>query len=234
MRIGGRVIMVAVVLTVALAAKTALFGYLQSAGPLPTMTLGKPLVAFPRDFPQWAGRDLPITDPRTLIGDQRLSRVYFNREHKQQFRLWMVYSASGEDRGHHPEVCMRAAGIPEDPQGRAELSAAGDPQPIQQYRFGRTSDGEGLLGFYWYYTLFPPRNEDISPLQRGYQRCQRRPSSLTIEVFTPAEACEDVGDAQDFVRSVDHAIRAFLPPGAVRGSARLPVLLVNDSEVQPR
>jgi len=229
-----RIAVVAGTLGIALAAQTAFFGYLQAAGPLPAVPLAQPLQAFPRALEQWHGSETPLSDARLLYGDDRLSRVYSSGNHRQGCRLWMVYSATGEDRGHHPEVCMRAAGMSENPRGRGALSAAGHPQPIQQYLFAHAGEGGGLLGFYWYYTLVPPRVETTSSLQRAYQQCQRRASSLTIEVFTPVVAEQDVEVARQFVRAVDRAIQSSLPPGAVRGSQRLPVFLVNEGGVQPR
>jgi hypothetical protein len=232
MRIRGRVALLTAILGVALAAQFALFGYLQAAGPLPSVALVKPLADFPLEVDSCSGSNLPITDSRVLYGDECVNRGYRCGDRKQNFQLWMVYSALGEDRGHHPEVCMRAAGMPEDPEGRAVVSAEGHSRPIQQYRFGRVGDGESLLIYYWHYTLNPPPDEQIGPLQRAYQQWQRRPSSLTIEVFTQSVANDDAEAAQQFVRAVDHAIQAFLPPGAARGSARLPVFLVAEGGVQ--
>jgi hypothetical protein len=234
MRMPTRVAVVLVILAVALGAKTALFAYLQAAGPLPSVPLAGPLQAFPLELQRWAGRDLPVTDPRVLYGDDHLCRLYCCGGRQQEFRLWMVYSAAGEDRGHHPEVCLRAAGMPEDPRGRATVPAEGHPQPIQQYRFGSAGGGAALCGFYWYYTLLPPRDDGASPWQRAYQQRQRRPSSLTIEVFTRAVAEQDLEAARDFVRAVDRAIQASLPSTAVRGSAPLPVLLVDEGGIRSR
>ena len=175
MRTQSRVAVVAGTLGIALAAKTALFRHLEAAGPLPAVPLAKSLEAFPQVLGPWRGGDLPPADARLLYGDERLSRVYSHGNRKQGVRLWMVYSATGEDRGHHPEVCMRAAGMTENPRGRSVLPAAGHPQPIQQYLFGRPGEGEGLLGFYWHYTLAPPRDETTSPLQRAYQQLPTPP-----------------------------------------------------------
>jgi hypothetical protein len=232
MSIRGRVALLVVILGVALAAQFALFGYLQAAGPLPSVALAKPLTAFPLQFDSYSGDNLPITDSRVLYGDEFVSRAYRCGDRKHDFWLWMVYSASGEDRGHHPEVCMHAAGMPEDPGGRAAVSAEGHSRPIQQYCFGRAGGGESLLVYYWHYTLTPSRDEQIGPLRRAYQQWQRRPSSLTIEVFTQSVANDDAEAAQQFVRAVDRAIQAFLPPGAARGSARLPVFLVTEGGVR--
>jgi len=227
-----RVAVVAGTLGIALATKTALFQHLQAAGPLPSVSLTKPLQCFPLSLERWTGLETPLTDPRFLYGDDHLSRVYQSGDRRQGFQLWMAYSAKGADRGHHPEVCMRAAGMPEDPRGRKSLPAPGHSQPIQEYRFVRAGEGESLAGFYWYYTLDPPPAESASALQRAYQHFQHRPSSLTIEVFTRIMAEQDVVSAREFALAVDRAAQAILPPGAVRGSQRLPVFLINEGGVR--
>ena len=237
MRTGMRVAIVAGSLGLALVAKTALFRHLQAAGPLPTVPLAKQLKDFPRSVERWTGVD---ADPRVVYGDDHLSRVYQSGDCRQGLQLWMAYSAAGEDRWHVPEVCMFGAGSPEDPRGRKFLPAPGYPQPIQEYRFVRAGEGEGVACFYWYYTLEPPPTrgtgcpESASALQQKYQRCQRRPSSLTIEIFMRVVAEQDVQIAREFVLAVDRALQASLPAGAVRGSQRLPVFLSNEGGVRPR
>ncbi len=227
-----RVAVVAMSLGLLLAAKTALFGYLQAAGPLRPVALVRPLATFPWELGPWRGRDL-ATNPRFLYGDDHLSRVYGRRDRQQTFQLWMAYSAVGEDRGHHPEVCMMAAGLAEDPAGRALVPAEGHAEPIQQFRFGRVEEGKAVCGLYWHYTLAPPADDRASAIQRAYQRFQRRPSSLTIEVFSRAVAEKDVALRGSSRCAVDRAVQSSLPPGAVRGSARLPVLLLNEGGVKP-
>ncbi len=231
MRTGMRVAVVAGTLGIALVAKTALFRHLQAAGPLPAVSLAKPLEAFPHSLERWTGVD---ADPPVIYGDDHLSRVYQSGDCRQGLQLWMAYSAAGEDRWHVPEVCMFGAGTPEDPRGRKSLPAPGYPQPIQEYRFVRAGEGEGVACFYWYYTLEPPPADSASALQRAYQRCQRRPSSLTIEIFMRVVAEQDVQIAREFALAVDRAVHANLPAGAVRGSQRLPVFLSNEGGVRPR
>ncbi|MBN2577850.1 MAG: EpsI family protein [Pirellulales bacterium] len=233
MRIRTRVAILTGTLGVALAAKCALFGYLQAAGPLPAVPLLRPLQEFPTALGRWTSRDEPVTDPQLLDNDDRLSRVFFCRNHRQVFRVWMSYSGSGKDRGHNPEVCMRAGGMSENPRGRAAFSVAGHPEPIQQYLFGRQGEVGGVLVFYWYYTLTPPQDASSSPLQRAYQRCQRRASSLTVEVFSPMAAEQDVASAREFVCLLDQSLQALLPRGVVRGSKRMPVFLINEGGPRP-
>ena len=226
MRLSTRVAIVLGILGAALAAQAGLYWHVQAAGPLPQMPPAQPLQEFPLDLGEWHGREAAVTDLRALYGDDHLNRKYGRADRQQTLWLWMVYSATGEDRGHHPEVCMRVAGKPELPGGRRALMLPGHDEPVQQFQFGRAEEGERLCGFYWYYTLWPPENDDITAWQRAYQRFQRRPSSLTIEVFTQAFTEEDIEFAQEFVSAVDGALQPYLPPGAVRGSKRLPVFVI--------
>jgi EpsI family protein len=224
MRLATRSTMLGIVLAGALVAQAGLRRYLEAAGPLPAVPLAQPLARVPLQLQDWRGVDRPIEDKRLLYADQRLQRTYRSGRN-QAVQVWLAYSRDGADRGHHPEVCMAVAGKPEDREARKTLFVAGHPAPVQQYRFGRP--GEYELVFYWYYTMFPPEQEGISPVQRLYQRLRRRPASLTIEVFAPEQSPEDAEAARRFVRLLDGAIQEHLPPTAVRGSRRIPVTVVD-------
>jgi hypothetical protein len=144
----------------------------------------------------------------------------------------MVYSRSGVDRNHHPEVCMAVTGKPEDKTARQTCPVDGPGDPVQQYRFGRAGDRQWV--FYWHYTIMPPPNESLTAVQRLYQRLRRRPSSVSIEVFAPENSAEDAESAREFVRLVDAAVRDVVGPTAVRSSQRLPVTLVDPEHIAPR
>jgi uncharacterized protein DUF3485 len=220
-------------LRVSLAALLLLGGWLSqsllerhvtAAGPLPEVPLAQPLAELPRTLGDWQGVDRPIGDPKLQIGDERLSRTYVHKTRGQQISLWIVYSKEGEDRGHHPEVCMAVAGRAEDPTERAELPLAGHAAPIQQYRFG--TPGQWTWVFYWHYTLMPAKAAQLSDLQRFYQRLHRRPSSATLEVFSEENTPDDVEFAREFVKLVDAAVQSQVGPTAVRGSQRKPVTII--------
>jgi EpsI family protein len=208
-----------------LAAGTAghygLFGYLEAAGPLPVVELRRPLDELPRTLGPWQGQDRPIEDEALLYADAHLDRMYRHMPTGHTVQVWMAYSRTGEDRGHHPEICMAVAGKPEDPQARKTLPLPGKGAPIQRYRFGRP--GEFQLVYYWYYTMKPPRAAGVSDLQRLYQRLRARPASVTIEVFSPEGLPEHRELAEDLVARLDAAVQELVGPEAVRGSRRSPV-----------
>lgn len=219
-----RILLAAVLLLGGWLGQTLLERHVTAAGPLPELPLAQPLAMLPLTLGDWHGQDRPIDDPKLLIGDERLSRTYTHQARGQQVSLWIVYSKEGEDRGHHPEVCMAVAGRAEDTTERAELPVPGHPAPVQQYRFG--APGEQTWVFYWHYTLLPEKAAALSDLQRFYQRLHKRPSSATLEVFSPENTPEDVEYAREFVALVDAAVQSQVGPTAVRGSQRKPVTII--------
>lgn len=219
-----RFALAAVLLYGAAAGKWWLERRLEAAGPLPVVPLKKPLTELPMRLGDWQGVDQEVSDPSFLYADEHLQRTYYHTGSGQTLSLWLVYSARGADRGHHPEVCMNVAGKPEDTPARRTCSLEGPGAPAQQYRFGRPGDYQWV--FYWHYTMLPPVGKDVDELQRLYQRLRDRPSSLTAEVFAPEVGAEDGEAAQEFVRLVDQALRDHVGAEAVRGSQRSPVVVV--------
>jgi hypothetical protein len=53
-------------------------------------------------------------------------------------------------------------------------------------------------------------------------------------VFVPHRTDADLPSAISFVTAVDEQLRQFLPPEAVRGSARLPIKPVGDDVIHHR
>lgn len=204
--------------------QSRLEGYVTAPGPLPEVPLTKALADLPLQLGEWEGLDREITDQKLLYADQHLQRVYVHPARRQMVSVWLVYSRTGEDRGHHPEVCMAVAGRPEDATGRAELPLPGHPAPVQQYRFG--TQGNQQWVFYWHYTLLPAQAAQLSDLQRFYQRLHKRPASITLEVFAPESSDDDGQQAREFVALLDAAIQSHLGGTAVRGSRRTPVTVV--------
>lgn len=211
-------------MVVCFASQQLLRRHVEAAGPLMDMPLQIALDDLPLELGDWRGQDRPIEDERALYADQHLQRTYQHTQRPQSLTLWIVYSRDGEDRGHHPEVCMAVAGKPEDTAGRRTCVVPGHPVPVQQYRFGRPGDQQ--LVFYWHYTLPPPDRAEVDSIQRSYQQLRRRPSSVTLEVFAPEFSDEDAEFARQFVSLVDAAIQQHVGPSAIRGSQRLPVTVV--------
>lgn len=235
------------ILACAVSAQLILGRHLDAVDHIPPAPLASPLVHFPLKLGAWHGRDMEIRDPSWLYADSHLHRTYVNSRRGQAVSLWMAYSQSGTDRKHNPEVCMPAHGKYEDVKQRQTLSpppvagaatargstAGRHDEPIQQFRFIRPRGGRGEWVFYWHYTLIPQIDRQrFSPLQLHYQLRRWKPSSLTIEVFAPDIAPDDAAGAREFVLEVDLALQAHLPPGAIRGSHRSAIKLINEGGIQ--
>jgi hypothetical protein len=227
MRFAKRAILVVAVLAVGLAVQFALRWHAEAAGALPRIPLAKRLEQLPTELGDWKGVDQEIKE-QFQFGDEHLQRTYYHTKRRQYLTVWIVYSGTGADRGHHPEVCMMVAGKPEDRQARrtCELDSAG--VPAQQYRFGTPGSFETV--YYWYYTLVPPQSPEVDAFQRLYQRLSFRPASVTIEIFAPELDTEDARYASEFAKLLDRHFQQHLGPTAVRGNQRSPVVVVRGTE----
>lgn len=216
-----RSLLALVLLGTALGVQTALWWHLQSAPPLANVAPKRALAdAIPLEIGDFVGQDVEIAE-NLLYGDDHLKRTYVHKKTGQPITLWMIYSKVGEDRGHHPEICMAVAGQAENPQGRGALDVPGSEVPIQQFLFGRP--GRQLWVYYWHYTLKPTREPGTSELQRVYQRLQRRFSSVTLHVSAYDALPQSRELAAEFVTQLDAAFQDDLPENAYRGSDRTPV-----------
>jgi exosortase len=223
-RPAARIALSVILVAGSLGAQWGLERHLKAAGlPLPA-GLSRPLSELPFVLGGWHGRDLPIAD-EIRYADQHLKRAYYRPEGKQVLSLWIAYSETGADRQHHPEVCMAVAGQPENRQLRETLAVPGHPQPVQEYRFGRTGRAQEI--FYWHYTLPLQRNSQADRVQHFYQQVHYRSASVTLEVFAPATSPEEITAAREFVHLVDAAVQEHVGPGANRGSRRLPITITN-------
>ena len=230
MSLGIRTTLVSALLLSASALQWVLWNYLEAPGPLKPVELLKPLAEFPMNLDSWQGIEKEPDDDQKLYGDEYIQRYYFDAMREQSVALWLTYSRLGDDRNHHPEVCMVAAGKVEDRAVRQVCPVEGAGDPIEQYRYAGPS-GDRQWVFYWHYTLPPPEQVQLRPLQKLYQRLRHRPSSITIEVFAPDNSPTDVDSARKFVQLVDAALRKHVGPTAIRGSNRLQVTVVEPDRV---
>jgi hypothetical protein len=225
MTLSTRLVVICSLLLAASALQWVLWYYLESPGQLQPVELLKPIKDFPINLEQWRGFAREPDDDQKLYGDEYIQRYYMDPSREQAVALWLTYSRIGDDRNHHPEVCMVAAGKVEDRAVRQTCPVEGAGDPVEQYRFtGPAGDRQWV--FYWHYTLPPPDEGQLHPLQRLYQRLRHRPSSITVEVFAPDNSPADVESARQFVRLVDAALREHVGPTAIRSSSRLNVTVV--------
>jgi hypothetical protein len=144
--------------------------------------------------------------------------------------LYMVYSRAGEDRNHHPEICIReAAGAPEDLSARAIVYLdAARQRPVQRFRF-RVGSTQNMTVYYWHYTLDPVFPEGQTFLQVLHQKMSRSAPSVTVEVSTLAPPGELPAVEKDFLVAVDAVLqRDYLPPTARIGCDRLPIGVIRE------
>jgi hypothetical protein len=225
-----RLISVCLLLLGASAVQWALWSSLEAPGLPKPVELLKPIKDFPMNLEHWRGFDRDPDDDQKLYGDEYIQRYYVDPSREQHVALWLTYSRIGDDRNHHPEVCMVAAGKVEDLAARQVCPVEGKGDPVEQYRFtGPAGDRQWV--FYWHYTLPSPEEKKLNALQRLYQRLRHRPSSITVEVFAPDNSLSDVDSARQFVRLVDAALRKHVGPTAIRSSSRLQVTVVEPDRV---
>lgn len=187
------------------------------------------LDGFPTNLGEWTGLETPVGSKSSLYGDEHLHRTYRNAVTGQTVVLWMIYTVDGRDRGHFPEVCMRAIGNTEVREQQAALAVEGHAAPVRRLYFRRPTDRAGQWVYHWYYVL-PDRAVELGlpSWKRWLWRQRGVRSGLTLEVFAPEHTDRDAQAADDLMRQVDHAIQAWLPDTAVRGSRRGDFLLIQD------
>lgn len=225
-------------------AQAALQAHLHNADEVIYPELRRELKAFPLEGPRssqkgdpvslgaWSGKDntksatLPTLIP---FADEFVARDYVLAGRRGRpgaaVYVYMVYSREGQDREHHPEICIRdAGGAGEDvaARGLVALDEAGE-RAAMRFRF--LVRDQLVTVHYWHYTLQPEVRESLSALQVLHQRWSRRAPSVTVEVSTLAPPGD--ADVEDFLRRVDRIMLAgHLPATATIGHDRLPIRLV--------
>jgi hypothetical protein len=228
-----RLMIAAGCLALGLAAQLGLRWHLDRFGS-PYPDIQGELSSFPSELPDgWKGQDYPdLAEFRAKLpydSDAILWRRYQNAAGDTAVNLYAVFSRQGEDRNHHPEICMReAAGVPEDRSGRAIVYLDGDARrPVQRFRF-RTGADQAVTVYYWHYTFEPAWRDRPSFLQGLYQNYSRRAPSMTVQASVHGSEQEQETTEKDFLGRVDSALRAaYLPPSARMSCERLPILLLN-------
>ena len=186
--------------------------------------LVEPLATLPTTMGAWTSQPVTIP-PDALFADEHLYRRYTHAESGQQIFLWSVYSSSGADRRHHPEVCMEVAGKRENISARRALEVPPHEAPIVRYQF-EGADGT-VTSYYWFYTLRANQADALGEgIARLYHRARVQQPSVTFEVFAPVVEATGRERADHFVHELDATLQTLLPTASKRGSHRLPVSLL--------
>lgn len=239
--LGRRMLITAAFLGGGLAVLFLMMSHLSGAGPSSFPELKGPIASLPQalparaDSPGWAGRDLEDLDKfRAKLPfqvDDLMYREYAGRG-LPQAQVYMVYSKSGDDRKHHPEICIReVSGSPERIEDRAKVSlgAGDDSRQAQRFAF-ELARGDVLTVYYWHYTLMPREDAVRTPLQRIHSRIGVPSPSVTVQVYVRSPAAADRATIEQlFLPAIDKAMtERVVPEGTDVGSHRLPVGLVRE------
>ena len=209
--------------------------HLNSAGPDSFPLMRQPLADLPTQFGTgWRGEDrndaaeirkrLPFETDDIALRDYRLTGTNL------VVQVYAVHSRIGEDRKHHPEICIReVTGAPEELAERRMIAL--DPEEkraVQRFVFRTASVGRTTV-YYWHYTFLAPATNN-SFLQTLHQRLGEHPPSLTVQVLTTTNDPRELQEIETgFLPALDAALAAqSLPPTALIGATRLPVALMRE------
>ncbi len=232
-----RRMLVAAAVTLGLAAGNGLLFWHLSVAPANSSDFAAPLASTPLTFGEtsdgWVGTDL-VKQREDLLPklqfrwDEVVLRQYVHTAKPVGLQLYMVYSRTGEDRKHHPEICIReVSGAPEDVAMRRKVTLAEPGRDGQRFRFLTRGD-QSTVVYYWHYRL-PPAPADRSMVQELHQRLAGAAPSVTVQVSLSGQRPADLELVETiFLPALDRAIRAAAPEGTVVACNRIPISLARD------
>jgi hypothetical protein len=233
MSLSSRLILCAAAIGLGAAAHHALVWHLEAAPEGAFLPLRAELASFPNvlvvpEGESYQGQEHP-GKPELLkqvpFADEVLYRVYRQGSAGETFLLYAAYSIKGEDRKHHPEVCLReAAGLPEDLAARKLVPLRpGENVHAQRFRF-RTGTGASMNLYYWHYTLPTARTDARSGLQALHQRLVAAAPSITFQATSYAQGESLERFEAEALPAIDAALRqGILPEGCAVGCDRIPI-----------
>ncbi|MFO0949090.1 MAG: EpsI family protein [Planctomycetota bacterium] len=182
-----------------------------------TVTLHRPLQAFPARVGEWYGTDVDA-DPlmiRDIKIDAYLQRAYVHSS-GERVMLWMSYSTRSTDQYHYPTVCMRGKGWAEEEASRGLVGISEGDAAV---RFEFVRDAQRQVVYYWYYLLGEePIDRWMRQMGRGARGFLRgrRNGSMTVELFSMSEH-PDRARLDEFARRVNLELGDWLPDETVVG-----------------
>lgn len=242
MSLNARLLVAAAILGLGLLARVGLRIHLNASGANTYPFMEKPLEEFPLqlattrkdDSTVWKGvdagnlerfkQDLPYKV------DGLLFRFYSTAAFPLPVQLYAVHSREGEDRKHHPEICIRdVTGAPEDFAARQILYLDGDEKrPVQRFQF-ETGTQQAITVYYWHYTFEPMGGQQQSFLQYLHQKLGTPAPSITVQIscHAPHDRLKQIEEL--FLPAVDELMRKeHLPSRSWMACNRLPIGLVRE------
>lgn len=192
----------------------------------------------PTEFPAggnsllWHGVELDNVREETrkklpFDADDLSYRGYQTSDGRITANVYMVHSLVGEDRKHHPEVCIReVSGAPEVLSSRAQVPLSAPDRLAQRFRY-QTGAGRSLAVYYWHYAVRP----DVplsSPLQQVHQAVGTARPSVTVQLTAPGDDPRALQLIETtLLPQLDAALATqVLPPDTPPRCDRLPVVFV--------
>lgn len=219
------------ILTLLIALQFTLNWHLNQADTLPTVTQFS-FKELPWQLGPWKGQPHPEAEKTAQVvdfADALTMRAYFdNKGHAAT--VYLVFSATGRDRLHHPEICLRDAG------GAVELKHDRLTVPLQantqryaeRFRYLRQRQ-ERTVVYYWHYTFIPPVKDDQSLLQRVHLKQYDSWPGITVQVqtnMTDPAAWKLLETT--LLPEVDRWVNQHAPAGTQVGTGRLPVRFTHE------
>jgi exosortase len=187
------------------------------------------LEQLPLNLGEWRGQGHPeaqqVAD-QSSYADASLTRAYVDARGNAA-ALYVVFSRTGRDRDHHPEICLRdAAGAVEIPAQRGEVALSQPMHTAIRMRYQRDQLRQTTI-YYWHYTVMPEFSEQQNAFQRLHLLQQCSLPSVTVQVQTnqshpqALEAME-----RTFLPLLDDWMKRHLPEGTRVGYERRSIRLV--------
>jgi exosortase len=227
-----RAVLVIGLLVVGIVVDRATCVALARSGTTHQVALRKPLAEFPTSLAGWTGVDTPVSKDYFLYGDDHLNRVYRNDQTGQTVTLWMIYTTDGRDRGHHPQVCMRASGCQEDEARLATVPLPGEGSPAERFYFRKPGGNAVEWVTYWYHVFRIPGETTTSNgvLDALLEKFRSGRSGMTIQLFIPERTAADSAAADEFAAAVEVTVASqLLPPETTRSTRRAAFAIVNEN-----
>jgi len=180
----------------------------------------------------WKGQPHPETDKVTQqadFADAVTLRTYTdNLGHAAA--VYLVFSATGRDRLHHPEICLRdAGGAVEIKKDRRIIPLQPDTERFaERFRYQRQRQERTLI-YYWHYTFMPPITGEQSFLQRVHLKQYDRWPGITVQAQTNMndplawQALETT-----LLPELDRWLSTHIPTDAQVSASRLPVRFTHE------
>jgi hypothetical protein len=198
------------------------------AGSLKTLPLR--VTAPDSEQPEWVGQDLPdtceaIRAQLPFRADDLLVHGYRHTDGSEAV-LYAVHSRTGEDRKHHPEICVRdVGGVPEDLGFRARVPLSPDNSGQAQRFLFRTPSGRPTVVYYWHYTDTPIPDPARTWIQTLHLRLGTAVPSTTFQLSVGTDRRSVLESVERvLLPALDRAARRdVLPAGAEAGCDRIPI-----------